>query len=113
MSNDQRHAFKPAPVKPTIAFETFEQIDVRVGTILSVTDIPGSDKLVALRVDFGDHQRTIVAGLRQERARPAEIEGRTIAVTIRTYCHRLQSSELVRRTLGPMLISTGPGDPQQ
>jgi tRNA-binding protein len=68
--------FKPAPVKQTVAFDVFEQIDIRVGTILSVTDVSGADKLVALRVDFGNHQRTIVAGLKQERARPAEIEGR-------------------------------------
>jgi tRNA-binding protein len=49
---------------------------VRVGTILSVSDVEGSDRLVALRVDFGDHERTIVSGLRQERQNPQEIEGR-------------------------------------
>lgn len=53
-----------------------ERIDVRVGTILSVDDVAGSDKLVALRVSFGDHQRTIVAGMKQERENPREIEGR-------------------------------------
>jgi tRNA-binding protein len=52
------------------------QLDIRVGTIDSVADVAGSEKLVALRVDFGDHKRTIVAGLRQERADPREIEGR-------------------------------------
>lgn len=82
--------FTPAPVKPTIAFEAFERIDVRVGTILSVTDIPGSDKLVALRVDFGDHHRTIVAGLRQERARPAEIEGRQALFVVNLEPRRLR-----------------------
>jgi tRNA-binding protein len=28
-----------------------------------------------LTVDFGDHQRSILAGIRQERANPKEIEG--------------------------------------
>ena len=84
------HDFKPAPVKPPIAFEAFEKIDVRVGTILSVTDVPGSDKLVALRVDFGDHQRTIVAGLKQERARPAEIEGRQALFVVNLEPRRLK-----------------------
>ena len=51
-------------------------MDIRVGTILSVSDVPDSDKLVQLRVSFGDHQRTIVAGLKQERTNPREIEGR-------------------------------------
>jgi tRNA-binding protein len=55
-------------VKPTISIDLLNQIDVRAGTIESVEDIPRSGKLVALRVNFGDHHRTIVAGLKQERA---------------------------------------------
>jgi tRNA-binding protein len=66
----------PAPVKPPISIEQLNQIDIRVGTIRSVADVPGSDKLVQLRVSFGDHERTIVAGLKQERANPQEIEGK-------------------------------------
>lgn len=53
----------------------FNQIDIRVGTIESVEDVPGSEKLVQLRVSFGDHKRTIVAGLKKERVNPKEIEG--------------------------------------
>ena len=53
----------PAPVKPTIEIELLNQIDIRVGTIRSIADVPSSDKLVQLRVSFGDHERTIVAGL--------------------------------------------------
>src|SRR5215471_8803386 len=67
---------EPAPLKPTISVDLLNQIDVRVGTIESVDDVPGADKLVALRVNFGDHTRTIVSGLKQERAHPKEIEGR-------------------------------------
>jgi len=66
----------PAPFKPMISKALLDQLDVRVGTINEVHDVPGSDKLVALRVNFGDQQRTIVAGLKQERANPREIEGR-------------------------------------
>ena len=66
----------PASVKPAISIEQLNQIDIRVGTIRSVADVPGSDKLVQLRVSFGDHERTIVAGLRQERANPRELEGK-------------------------------------
>jgi methionine--tRNA ligase beta chain len=64
------------PVKPAIDVELLDQIDVRVGTIETVSDVAGSDKLVQLRVNFGDHSRTIVAGLKKERANPREIEGR-------------------------------------
>src|SRR5690349_22271648 len=66
----------PVPVKPPVSLDVLNQIDIRVGTIESVSDVAGSDKLVALRVRFGDHTRTIVAGLKQERANPREIEGR-------------------------------------
>ena len=66
----------PAPIKPPISRDVLNQVDIRTGTIESVTDVAGSDKLVALRVNFGDHTRTIVAGLKQERANPREIEGR-------------------------------------
>ena len=66
----------PALVKPMIPFTIFEQLDIRVGTIVAVEDVPKSKKLVRLRVDFGDHQRTIFAGIKQERANPAEILGR-------------------------------------
>jgi tRNA-binding protein len=67
---------KPAQVKPPISPELLNQIDVRVGTILSVTDVANSDKLVALEVGFGDHKRTILAGVKRERPNPREIEGK-------------------------------------
>ena len=66
----------PAPIKPTVSLEVLNQVDVRVGTILAVDDVPNSDKLVQLRVSFGDHERTIVAGMKTERANPREIVGR-------------------------------------
>lgn len=66
----------PAPIKPAISLDTLNQVDIRVGTILIVADVPDSDKLVQLRVSFGDHERTIVAGMKTERADPREIEGK-------------------------------------
>jgi len=66
----------PAPIKPPITLDLLNQIDIRVGTIVSVTDVPNSDNLMQLRVDFGDHQRTIVAGIKKERENPREIEGK-------------------------------------
>ena len=68
--------FKAAPVKPVITMAEVEQIDIRVGTIVSVEEVSGSEKLVKLVVDFGDHRRNIIAGLKQERANPRAIEGK-------------------------------------
>jgi tRNA-binding protein len=66
----------PAPVKPGISYEDLEKLDIRVGTILRVEDVPASRKLVRLIVDFGDHERVILAGLGRERADPGELAGR-------------------------------------
>ena len=66
----------PAPIKPTIAIADLEKIDIRAGTILAVEDVPGSDKLVRLRVSFGDHQRVILSGMKHERTDAREIVGR-------------------------------------
>ena len=68
--------FGPAKIKPVVQLEDFEKIDIRVGTILSVDDVASSDKLVKLTVSFGDHKRTILAGIKQERENPKEIEGK-------------------------------------
>jgi tRNA-binding protein len=72
----QGESFEAAPIKPTISLNVLEQIDVRVGTIELVEDVRGSSKLVKLSVNFGDHRRTILAGMKQERENPKEIEGR-------------------------------------
>lgn len=68
--------FQAAPVKPVISMDLLQQIDIRVGTIETVGDIPESKKLVRLTVDFGDHKRCILAGIKQEREDPREIEGK-------------------------------------
>lgn len=69
-------AFQPAPLKPTITPADLEKLDVRVGTIVAVEELPQSKKLVRLRVDFGDRVCSILAGLKSERANVREIEGR-------------------------------------
>ena len=66
----------PAPIKPLISTSDLDKIDVRVGTILAVEDVARSEKLVRLRVDFGDHARSILVGMKKERPSPKEIEGR-------------------------------------
>ena len=68
--------FKAAPIKPTIPYDTLNRIDIRVGTIELVEDVPRSEKLVRLTVDFGDHQRKILVGMKKERQDPCEVEGK-------------------------------------
>lgn len=65
----------PAPIKPAVSVADLEKLDVRVGTIALVEDVPSSSKLLRLTVDFGDHRRRILAGLKAERANPQAIVG--------------------------------------
>jgi tRNA-binding protein len=69
--------FTPAAIKPPISLADLEKLDIRVGTIELVENVPASEKLLRLRVDFGDHKRTILVGMKKERKNPkSEVEGR-------------------------------------
>ena len=65
----------PAPIKPSVSIDLFQQLDIRVGRIVAVEDVPASRKLVRLRVSFGDHERPILAGLKTERPDPQALVG--------------------------------------
>ncbi len=68
--------FTPAPIKAAVSIDAVAALDIRVGRIESVEDVPKSGKLVLLQVDFGDHRRQILAGLKKERSDPQELVGR-------------------------------------
>ena len=66
--------------KPTITYDDFVKLDLRVGKVLEVADHPNADKLLVLKVDIGDGQvRQIIAGLRQYVPHEALL-GREIAI---------------------------------
>ena len=68
--------FKVAPLKPRVAADVMDKLDVRVGTIERVEDIERSDKLVKLLVDIGDRKVNVLVGMKKEREHPEEIEGK-------------------------------------
>ena len=68
--------FTPASIKEIVALEDLQKLDIRVGTIERVDDVPRSDKLVLLTVDLGDHQRGVLVAMKGERKDPTEITGR-------------------------------------
>ncbi len=55
--SDITSTFKPAPIKPIVAFAALEALDIRVGTIQKVEEVARSEKLMKLTVSFGDHTR--------------------------------------------------------
>ena len=51
--------------KELIKYDDFSKVDMRIGTVLSVEDIEGSDKLIKMEVDFGTlGKRQILAGIK-------------------------------------------------
>ena len=96
---------KVAPIKPTISVDLLEKLDIRVGSITLVEDVKGSDKLVKLTVDFGDHSRTILVGMRQEREEPKQIEGKQALFVI-----NLEPKRMFGQVSEGMLLDIGYAD---
>ena len=96
---------QPEPVKATATLADLEKLDIRVGTILAVEDVSGSDKLVRLIVDLGDHQRNILAGMKQERADPQSIKGQQALFVV-----NLEPRKIMGETSEGMLFDIGYAD---
>jgi tRNA-binding protein len=99
------NAFIPAPIKPTISPDVFESIDIRVGTIERVEAVAKSNKLVKLTVNFGDHARCILAGIKKERADPKEIEGKQALFVV-----NLAPKKMAGETSEGMMLDIGYAD---
>ncbi len=93
-------ADKPEKVKPskavesmpTIEFEDFSRMDLRVGTVLHAERIQGADKLLRLEVDLGSEQRQIVAGVAQQYS-PEELIGKKVVVVANLKPKKLRGVE--------------------
>ena len=97
--------FTPRAVKSTVGREALEALDIRVGTIERVEDVPRSPKLMKLIVDFGDHTRTILAGIKKERENPREIEGRQALFVV-----NLEARKMAGEVSQGMLLDIGYAD---
>lgn len=59
-----------------ISIEDFKKVEITVGQILSVEEIPGSDKLLKLSVDFAEERpRQVVSGIKRYFPDPAMLVG--------------------------------------
>jgi tRNA-binding protein len=86
--------FKPAAVKPAVSPGDLDKLDIRVGTIDLVEDVAGSEKLLRMRVDFGDHKRTILVGMKRERRDPkSEMEGRQALFVVNLPSRKMAGEE--------------------
>ena len=63
------------PIAPTVAFEDFAKVDLRIARIVKAEQVEGADKLLRLRLDLGGEQRNVSAGIKSAYA-PEDLEGR-------------------------------------
>ncbi|MFP4028376.1 MAG: methionine--tRNA ligase subunit beta [Candidatus Brocadiia bacterium] len=76
-----------------ISFQDFQEMELKVGRVISVEDHPDADKLLILRVDLGeDDPRTLVAGLKGHYS-AEELEGKLIVVVSNLEPARLRGVE--------------------
>jgi len=46
-----------------ITFEDFKKLEIKIGKILSVERVEGTDKLIRLEIDLGTEKRQLIAGM--------------------------------------------------
>jgi tRNA-binding protein len=97
--------FQPAPIKPVVPFSALEGLDIRVGTIERIEDVARSEKLIKLTVNFGDHTRSVLAGMKKERSNPREIEGKQALFVV-----NLESRKMAGEISEGMLFDIGYAD---
>lgn len=62
-----------------VSFTDFKKIELKVAKILEVEEIPGKDKLYKIKIDLGDEQKQIVAGIKPFYTKE-ELKGKNIVV---------------------------------
>ena len=62
-----------------ITIDDFKKVELKVGRVLSVESVEGSEKLLKLRVQIGDEERQIIAGIAKQYS-IEELIGRLVIV---------------------------------
>jgi methionine--tRNA ligase beta chain len=65
-----------------VTIEDFNQLDIRIGRVLSVEKIPRADRLLRFTFDVGDEQRDIVAGMAEFFSDLAALEGKEMPLLL-------------------------------
>jgi methionyl-tRNA synthetase len=91
------------PAKPTIGYEDFERMDLRVATVLAAVPVPKTDKLLQLTLDTGIDQRTVVSGIAQYYT-PEALVGRQVLILANLAPRKLKGIE----SQGMILMAQAP-----
>ncbi|HDN9020108.1 TPA: methionine--tRNA ligase [Aeromonas salmonicida] len=63
------------PISPTISYEDFAKLDLRVALIKKAEAVPEADKLLKLQLDLGGETRQVFAGIKSA-YNPEDLEGK-------------------------------------
>ena len=80
------------PPKPTITFDDFKKVDLRVAKIVAAERVPKSEKLLKLQVEIGTERRQVVAGIAQHYA-PETLVGKSVVVVYNLAPAKLMGQE--------------------
>ncbi len=61
-----------------IDYEDFKKVEIRTGEIIEVEEIPTSEKLLKLKVSFGEEERQILSGIKNYFDDPQELLGKKL-----------------------------------
>ena len=86
-----------------VGIDDFGKIDLRIATVLDANFVDGADKLLELRLDLGDNQRTVFAGVR-EAYDPDALVGRLLVVVANLAPRKMRFG-----TSEGMVLAAGPG----
>jgi len=89
-------------IKPTIAFEDFEKLDIRVGTVTACERVPKMKKLLRFDIADGLENRVIVSGIAQH-YEPEQLVGKQVCfianLAPRTFKNGLTSEGMILSAL--------------
>ena len=91
-SREEMEDMLETPGKPMIDFDTFSQLELRVGQIKSAQKVPKTDKLIQFEVDLGHEVRTIVSGI-AEHYDPEAVVGKKVTVLVNLAPRKIRGIE--------------------
>lgn len=76
-----------------ITFDDFKKLEIRIGKIISVEKISGTDKLLKFRFDLGDEKRQIIAGMAEFFEDPSVLVGKEMPILMNIEPRKFQGYE--------------------
>lgn len=93
-----------SPSPDAISIQDFAKVKMRVGKVIEVSDHPNADKLMVLKVDLGDHQRQLCAGLKGYYT-PEQLMGKNLVIVTNLPARMMRGVE----SNGMLLAAVTPG----